>query len=290
MTVRRLLDSVPKTATAAPAIIDKPCTAERDEPMKTLRVAPLPQKISWPPSGTAVVIDVLRATTVITQAIRSGAAEVVVCGEIDEAFAIAEHRDTRPLLCGERACKPIAGFDLGNSPSEYTPERVAGKRLVMTTTNGTRAAIAAAEFDSILAASFNNLSAVVDSLAGQSEVSILCAGTDGEVTEEDVLLAGAIVDRLLDHPSWRSESGPNAADPGAAGPLGPSEIAARTLWRHHLDTGRTLADRLSETLGGRNLVAAGYLDDITTCSQIDVTDTVPTVTHRRPITFEPPRR
>lgn len=253
--------------------------------MKTIRVAPLPQQMTWPPTGTAVVIDVLRATTVITQAIRCGAAEVVVCGEIDEAFGIADRRDRRPLLCGERACKPIAGFDLGNSPSEYTPERVAGKRLVMTTTNGTRAAIAAAGFDSILAASFNNLSAVVDSLAGETEVSILCAGTDGEVTEEDLLLAGAIVDRLLDHPALRPESGPDGI-----GPLGPSETAARTLWRQHLDTGRTLADRLAETLGGRNLVAAGYLDDITTCSQIDVTDAVPTVTHRRPITFEPPRR
>jgi len=257
--------------------------------MKTLRVALLPQQMTWPSTGAAVVIDVLRATTVITQAIRSGAAEVVVCGEIDEAFAIAEHRDPRPLLCGERACKPIAGFDLGNSPSEYTPERVAGKRLVMTTTNGTRAAIAAAGFDPILAASFNNLSAVVDSLAGQCEVSILCAGTDGVETEEDILLAGAIIDRLLDHPNWRSESGPVAAGRETIGPLGPSEIAARTLWRQHLDTGRTLADRLAETLGGRNLIAAGYTADITTCAQIDVTDAVPTVTRRRPITFESSR-
>jgi 2-phosphosulfolactate phosphatase len=250
--------------------------------MKTIRVAPLPQQMNWPPTGAAVVIDVLRATTVITQAIRSGAAEVAVCGEIDEAFGLADLREPRPLLCGERACKPIAGFDLGNSPSEYTQNRVAGKRLVMTTTNGTRAAIAAAGFDTIFAASFNNLSAVVDSLAGQSGVSILCAGTDGEVTEEDMLLAGAIIDRLLDHPSWRSESGPVAAFP-----LGPTETAARTLWRQHIDTGRTLAERLAETLGGRNLVAAGYPADITTCAQIDTTDTVPTVTHRRPITFEP---
>jgi 2-phosphosulfolactate phosphatase len=239
--------------------------------------------MNWPPTGAAVVIDVLRATTVITQAIRAGAAEVVVCGEIDEAFGIAGRGVPRPLLCGERACKPIAGFDLGNSPSEYTPNRVAGKRLVMTTTNGTRAAIAAAGFDTIFAASFNNLSAVVDSLADQSKVSILCAGTDGEVTEEDILLAGAIVDRLLDHPAWRSKPGPDGI-----GPLGPTETAARTFWRQHIDTGRTLADRLAETLGGRNLVAAGYPADITTCAQIDTTDTVPTVTHRHPITFETP--
>ena len=138
-----------------------------------VRVALLPSEMTWPTQGVAVVIDVLRATSVITQALHAGAAEVVVCGEIEDAFERARRGDPPPLLCGERACKPIEGFDLGNSPSEYTDARVGGKTLVMTTTNGTRAVLAASGFERIYAACFNNLSAIVALLRGQPEVSII---------------------------------------------------------------------------------------------------------------------
>lgn len=251
-----------------------------------LRIATLPSAVTWPPQGTAVVIDVLRATSVITQALHAGADEVVVCGEIDEAFALADSVQPRPLLCGERACKPIAGFDLGNSPGEYTAPRVGGKTLVMTTTNGTRAVLAAAGFERIVAACFNNLSAVVARLQDQPEVSIICAGTDGEPTDEDVLLAGAILHALLPESpiAPRSESKPAAASsdtrselPKDANALGPSEAAALQLWQAHLDSGQSLAARLRQTLGGRNLVTAGYDRDIEVCAAIDTTAVVPTI-------------
>lgn len=222
--------------------------------------------MNWPCRGAAVVIDVLRATTVITQAIASGAAEVVVCGEIDQARALG-NSSPKPLLCGERACKPIDGFDLGNSPSEYQRDRVAGKRLVMTTTNGTRAAIAAAGFDTIYAASFSNLASVVSALASETEISIVCAGTDGEITDEDLLLAGAILDRLA-----------YTGDDVAA-----SEV--RTLWQSFQASGKSLAEYLGKTLGGRNLIAAGYQNDILFCAQVDSTTSLPTVKSRDPITF-----
>jgi 2-phosphosulfolactate phosphatase len=222
--------------------------------------------MNWPSRGAAVVIDVLRATTVITQAIASGAAEVVVCGEIDQVRAMG-NESPKPLLCGERACKPIDGFDLGNSPSEYNRERVGGKRLVMTTTNGTRAAIAAVGFDTIYAASFNNLASVVSALADEVEISILCAGTDGEVTDEDLLLAGAILDRL----SYTGE------DRSAGESL--------TLWRTFQASRKSLAEYLGSTLGGRNLITAGYQDDIVFCAQIDSTTALPKVKSRNPISF-----
>jgi 2-phosphosulfolactate phosphatase len=234
--------------------------------MQVIRVAKLPSEVNWPPRGAAVVIDVLRATTVITQAIQNGAAAVVICGEIDEAFRLAQSTP-RPLLCGERACRPIDGFDLGNSPAEYTPHRVGGKQLVMTTTNGTRAAIAAVRFNTIYAASFNNLSAVVDALERESEITVLCAGTDGQVTDEDLLLAGAIVHRL------RGEG------------LEASASDAVQLWEAHLASEQPLSLRLSETLGGKNLVAAGYYDDIALCAQIDTTTALPRVTATNPIRF-----
>jgi 2-phosphosulfolactate phosphatase len=234
--------------------------------MTNIRVAKIPREMDWPCHGVAVVIDVLRATTVITQAIANGADEVIVFGEIDQVKAMGS-ASPKPLLCGERACKPIDGFDLGNSPSEYSRDRVAGKRLVMTTTNGTRAAIAAAGFETIYAASFNNLSAVVGALLNQSHVSILCAGTDGTVTQEDLLLAGAIIERLCR--AGNDEAGAEAFQ----------------LWQAFQASKNSLTDRLSSTLGGRNLIAAGYKDDIHFCAQIDVTTVLPVVTSRNPITF-----
>jgi 2-phosphosulfolactate phosphatase len=239
-----------------------------------LRVAFLPSELSWRPSGAAVVIDVLRATSVIAQAIAAGAAEVIVCGEIDDAFALAERQAPRPLLCGERSCKPITGFDLGNSPTEYEARQIAGKRLIMTTTNGTRAVIAAAGFDLIFAASFTNRSAVVGQLVGQQDVSIICAGTDGERTDEDVLLAGAILHALTQN---------SHIDRSAL--TGERTEEALQLWREHLSSGQELAVRLRQTLGGRNLVAAGYERDIEFCATIDSTDAVAVVDARDPIIF-----
>lgn len=238
-----------------------------------IRAALLPSERNWPPAGAAVVIDVLRATSVITQAIAAGAAEVVVCGEISDALALAADAKPRPLLCGERACKPLDGFDLGNSPGEYTAARIAGKKLVMTTTNGTRAVLAAAAFDEIYAASFNNLAAILAQLTTQRQVSIICAGTDGAKTDEDVLLAGAILHALL--PTFTASTSP----------LGASETEALQLWREHLESGQPLAARLRQSLGGRNLVAAGYHRDIDRCAAIDAVDAVAAVDSRNPITF-----
>jgi len=231
--------------------------------MPIVRVARLPGELTWTRKGTAVVIDVLRATTVITRALDSCASDVIVCGEIEEAFHLAEQFDPRPVLCGERNCRPIQGFDLGNSPSEYQPAKVAGKQLVMTTTNGTRAVLASAGFPQIIAAAFNNLSAIIDYLSFQTEVSIVCAGTDGAITQEDMLLAGAIVTGL--QPPSRP---PILPDPGTA------ERQALELWSEYLSSGRSLFDVLGETLGGCNLKAAGYDDDIRACAALNTTTTI----------------
>src|SRR5438874_11853400 len=88
---------------------------------------------------TVVVIDVLRATTTIITALANGATQVIPCLEIDEARKAAADFGSPAILGGERGGRPIAGFDLGNSPAEYSREQVAGKTVVFTTTNGTRA-------------------------------------------------------------------------------------------------------------------------------------------------------
>ncbi|HEX4589449.1 MAG TPA: 2-phosphosulfolactate phosphatase, partial [Gemmataceae bacterium] len=116
--------------------------------------------------GLAIVIDVLRATTVIVHALAAGCRSVIPCGEIEEAKRRAAElrREGKVLLAGERHGQPIPGFDLGNSPGEFTCKVCKDAALVMTTTNGTRALLRAAEAERVLAAAFVNFSAVCEQL------------------------------------------------------------------------------------------------------------------------------
>lgn len=225
----------------------------------------------------AIVIDVLRATSVMATALSAGAARVMTQRKVDAARSLADTIRPRPLLCGERGCKPILGFDRGNSPSEYQPETVSGKTLVMSTTNGTAAIEAAANAKRVVAASFLNFSAVVEAAKTASRVDLVCAGTNGEVTGEDVLLAGALAHSL--HRKF------------AASPLCDTCVLARQFWVSWFGTAgmpapTALANRLRETQGGRNLIRVGYSDDILRCSQIDLLDVVPERVAARPATFE----
>ncbi|EMI42751.1 2-phosphosulfolactate phosphatase [Rhodopirellula sp. SWK7] len=248
-----------------------------------------------------VVIDVLRATTVITTAIAAGARSVTTCMEIEQAFEMknAAAPDSVPLLCGERECRPIEGFDYGNSPSEYSPAGVGDRDIVMTTTNGTRAIEAASDCDVMLLACFANLSAVADAIirevtvesaaeanadeqfaGGQpirtsGRVRIVCAGTNGAVTGEDVLLAGALI--AVCH---RKLSDTARFYDGPVDLLNDSGAIALAAWQHCITHDKvtdsdSLAQRLALTDGGRNMVAAGYEQDLVDCGSIDVFDNVP---------------
>ena len=139
-------------------------------------------------AGTAVVIDVLRATSTITLALSSGYQRVLVAGSIDEATAL---RTDGRTLAGEVGCARAPGFDLGNSPEETLDPRTTD--LVLATTNGAPAIVASAQVaDDVLIASLLNLDAVCEQLAGRDDVLLVCAGTDGRVSIEDVYLAGRI--------------------------------------------------------------------------------------------------
>jgi 2-phosphosulfolactate phosphatase len=214
--------------------------------------------------GVAVVIDVLRATTTMIYALAAGASRVIPCGEIDEARQIAASLPAgTALLGGERGGIRIPGFHLGNSPTEYTPAIVAGKTIVMTTTNGTRALLRVGEARRVLVAAFANLNAVVGCLAKETgSVHIVCAGTDGAVTLEDVLCAGCIADGLQ-----RAVPDLDLTDDSAALSLNLSETRASHYDRFLavLRTGR----------GGRNLIENGLEDDISVAARRDIADLVP---------------
>lgn len=207
----------------------------------------------------AVVIDVLRATTTIIHALAAGCVDVRPCAEIEQARALAgQMRAGRVLLGGERNGKPICGFDLGNSPREYTPQVCRGNSLVMTTTNGTRALLRAAEAERSLVAGFVNFSAVCEQLRVDARpIHIVCSGTGGEIALEDTLLAGAFVEFLC-------EDGPVR--------LNDSARLAWDCFEHH---GRVLSGALEIGHGGANLLALGFGEDIEAAARVDQFNLVP---------------
>jgi len=223
--------------------------------------------------GAVVVIDVLRATTTIVHALAAGARAVVPCLEIADARALAEKLlSDRILLGGEREGVPIEGFDLGNSPEEYCSERVDGKTILLTTTNGTRALIHARQADEILVGAFVNASAVARRLFDREHIHILCSGTDGKISEDDVLLAGMLVERIQRQGGMVYQQNSQA-------------ITAREIWMNSFATPQALGaepldpDRLAaelrKSLGAQNLLALGFDEDILTASEIDRFDLTP---------------
>lgn len=144
---------------------------------------------------TGVVIDVIRATSTICQALASGYERVFCVAEVDEARALREQLGTG-VLGGERKAVRIDGFDLGNSPREYLEP--AGETLVLSTTNGTRAVVAAAQrCERVYIASLLNVAAVVDaSRKADEDVVVVCAGVQGTLALDDAFVAGRIVELL----------------------------------------------------------------------------------------------
>jgi 2-phosphosulfolactate phosphatase len=214
--------------------------------------------------GIAIVVDVLRATTVIVHALSAGCEAVMPCGEIDQARLIERglpHGTS--LLAGERRGLPIEGFDLGNSPNDFTAEICRGKTLIMTTTNGTRAILASLAADRLVISAFVNLRATCDMLylnlleTNGRPVHIICAGTERRISFEDSLLAGAITARLAD---WNA---PLANDE--------AEIVL-AQWRGasgEMQAGTPLAEILARGRGGQRVTELGLEADMADAARID---------------------
>jgi 2-phosphosulfolactate phosphatase len=217
----------------------------------------------------ALVIDVLRATTTMIHALAAGCIAVRPCLEVEEARHLAgQMRAGRVLLGGERGGSPLPGFDLGNSPREYTAALCRGNTLVLTTTNGTRALLRAAEAERTLVAGFVNYSAVCEQLRLDTRpVHIVCAGTEGEVTLEDTLLAGALVEFLSEAFDVRLNDG------------------ARLAWDCFENHGRVLLGALELSLGGERLKQLGYDEDIRAAAKVDQFALVPEL-RRDPLRVE----
>ena len=146
-------------------------------------------------AAVAVVVDVLRATSTIAQALASGYRRVLCCVEIEDALVLRASLG-EGVLAGERRLEAIPGFDLGNSPREFLEPR--GETLITTTTNGTRAIVsAAAAADVVLVGSLLNLEAVAAAAQREDgDVEIVCAGLEGRFTLDDAYCAGRIAELL----------------------------------------------------------------------------------------------
>jgi 2-phosphosulfolactate phosphatase len=151
--------------------------------------------------AACAVIDVIRATSTIATALAHGALGIQPVTSVPDAFVLkALNPDS--LLAGERGGRPLPGFDLGNSPEDFTPERVTGKRVILTTTNGTAALAACRGARAVITASLLNLDAVAARLIQLGPPwTIVCAGCEGQFGVDDAIVAGALADALgCDHP------------------------------------------------------------------------------------------
>jgi 2-phosphosulfolactate phosphatase len=202
---------------------------------------------------TGIVIDVIRATSTICQALASGYELVFCTSEVEEAQALRKELDGA-ILGGERQNVVIPGFDLGNSPREYLEPK--GEELILTTTNGTRAIVAAAaRCDRVFVASLLNLAAAVDATraAGEDAV-VVCAGVHGALALDDAFVAGRIASKL----GWERTDAAEAA------------VRMAETW-----SGAEEAFRASRS--GRNLMenAPELEDDLPFCARESVLDVVP---------------
>jgi 2-phosphosulfolactate phosphatase len=248
--------------------------------MPTLNVHFLPGHIEADSlaGSVAIVIDLLRASSTICQALAAGAKCIVPFLEVGETKAAADRfKRFEIVLGGERHGKVIDGFDLGNSPLEYTPHAVSGKMVLFTTTNGTRALHHARHARRTFIGCALNREAIAEAVATEARIDILCAGTDGAVTGEDILAAGAIVQSLVD-PDPRGDAATMLhfkLDEGAKSAMLQWHDLLKAAQRAGTSASEQLAEQMRDTPGGRNLLDIGQEADLAACAQLDRLAIVP---------------
>jgi len=221
---------------------------------------------------SVVLIDVLRASTSICRALYSGAKAVLPFEEPGEA---AEMRvkigPKESLLAGEREGVKIDNFDLGNSPREFTPEVVAGKTILMTTSNGTRAYNKAKPSSLILTGALVNISKVAGRIAREgNDLAIMCAGRDGQFSIEDSICGGMIIDKLYTEYKMEME-------------LNDAASLALLLYRSNK---RALKETIAQGEHGRYLNKIGFGEDVAIAAEPDSIPVLPILKESRIIVEE----
>jgi 2-phosphosulfolactate phosphatase len=203
-----------------------------------------------------VIIDIFRATSSICYGIENGAVAIIPVSEVEECAAYGEQGEGY-LLAAERDGKVVEGFDFGNSPFSYTKEKVAGKTVVLTTTNGTHALHLSRLAKKIVIGSFLNLTALCNWLKTQDEnILLVCAGWKNNFNLEDTLFAGAVIEQLKEFDFK----------------LDDAAIAANDLYqvgKHDIN------QYLKKTSHSERLKKLGIEKDIEFCLRVDLTSAIP---------------
>jgi 2-phosphosulfolactate phosphatase len=238
-----------------------------------LQVAFLPRDVPTLDGRVCVVLDVLRASSTLVTLLERGAAPLCVAGTVDAARALAANLPGRALLCGEVGGLPPPGFDYGNSPTEIASLALAGRPVVLATSNGTRALAALAPAPAVLVGCFLNATAVAArglalARALDADLTLVCSGdvNGSQFSLEDALAAGYLVEGVLARQSVDALELDDAARAAwrlwqayAAG-CAPAEAAARGF---------------AESVHGRDLARLGFDADLAYCARADASQAVP---------------
>jgi 2-phosphosulfolactate phosphatase len=224
-----------------------------------------------------VVIDVLRASTSIATALANGARAVIPVESTEEVVMRAKAFERSEVkLAGERQMRPIPGFDLGNSPREFSRETVEGKTVLLSTTNGTTAIAALQGPRDVVIGSYVNFSAVLAmlraALRGGTDIAILCAGRDKQFSLEDAACAGRYAHHAMRR---RTDIAVNDA-----------AFASMLIDRRYSDN---LLRLFSASAHGRALSEAGYGEDLAVCAAIDSYPIIPIYQDRQITKLGPER-
>ncbi len=238
-------------------------TPEKSEPRIDLFFTPAALHSERLKGYKAVVIDVLRAAASITMALNNGARDVIPVESIENAIDLSKGLKREDiLLCGEREGKLIEGFHLGNSPSDYSRERVRGRTLIFASNNGSPAIVRASIARSVYLSGFINLNAVIDALGSQEELlplAVVCAGKSDQFAVEDAVCAGLFIKRLLKKLSIKPR-------------LNDAAFAAELLYR---EFGKDLQQMVRDCDHGKYLISIGMENDLQLCASDSVLPVVP---------------
>ncbi|MGL4730650.1 MAG: 2-phosphosulfolactate phosphatase family protein [Clostridium sp.] len=206
---------------------------------------------------TVVVIDVLRATSVMVTALKNGCEKVIPVKEVEEAIDIAKNNRSKYILGGERNALKIEGFDYSNSPLEYTKENIQGKTVIMTTSNGTRAIKNAEKADRILIASMINGTAVAKELIKENkDIVFINAGTNGQFSMDDFITSGYIISKIKEKLNVEL-----------------TDIACTSLYVYENNT--NILSFVDKATHYKRILELKLDDDLKYCLSKDLTDIVP---------------
>lgn len=221
-------------------------------------------------NSIVIMIDVLRASSTIANALRNGAKEIIPVDSIEKAAELYSKlsKETR-ILAGERNGIKPTGFDLGNSPFEFTPDRIKGKTIILTTTNGTKLFQKAKNAKLKIIGSFVNSEAIINFICKNIlkeitpeniNIIFLCAGNYGQFSYEDTLCAGYMINQLI-----QSISHVEISD---------ASHAAKSLYHQYSDN---LKEFLKTKEHSSYLKTIGFLEDVKFCLELNLCPVVPII-------------